>query len=292
MKRTSVFVSAVAMVVSSFLSGCSTQPPAPLPKFVPAKLLEPEPPPPPPESVLDNQPAEVRAAIERYQRTGEAPVLHDGITTRFPYESDAEPLVLCEPLRVTEILLAPGETADDAAAGDTERWMIQPVDGRVLVKPKAASIITNLIILTSRHTYHLTLKSGGKSMPRVAFYYPKEIIAAEANRKSELERRASEVSTPTPLAKLNFDYIVSGPNVPWKPVQTFDDGERVYIEMPQSLMASDAPALMINADGVEALVNYQVKGRYYMVDRLFKQAVLVSGTGKDQQQITIARTGA
>jgi len=292
MKRTSVFVSAAAIVVSSFLSGCSTQPPAPPPKFVPAKLLEPEPPPPPPESVLDNQPAEVRAAIERYQRSGEAPVLRDGITTRFPYESDAESLVLCEPLRVTEILLAPGESADDAAAGDTERWMIQPVDGRVLVKPKAASITTNLIILTTRHSYHLTLKSGGKYMPRVAFYYPKEIIAAEANRKSELERRAREVSTPTPLAKLNFDYIVSGPNVPWKPVQTFDDGERVYIEMPQSLMASDAPALMINADGVEALVNYQVKGRYYVVDRLFKQAVLVSGTGKYQQQITIARTGA
>ena len=292
MKRTSVFVSAAVIVVSSFLSGCSTQPPAPPPKFVPAKLLEPEPPPSPPESVLDNQPAEVRAAIERYQRSGEAPVLRDRITTRFPYESDAESLVLCEPLRVTEILLAPGESADDAAAGDTERWMIQPVDGRVLVKPKAASITTNLIILTARHTYHLTLKSGGKYMPRVAFYYPKEIIAAEANRKSELERRASEVLTPTPLAKLNFDYIVSGPNVPWKPVQTFDDGERVYIEMPQSLMASDAPALMINADGVDALVNYQVKGRYYIVDRLFKQAVLVSGTGKDQQQITIARTGA
>lgn len=100
------------------------------------------------------------------------------------------------------------------------------------------------------------------------------------------------MSTPAPLAKLNFAYTVSGPNVPWKPVQSFDDGERVYIEMPQTLMASDAPTLMVNSDGADALVNYQVKGRYYIVDRLFKQAVLVSGTGKDQQQIRIARTGA
>jgi type IV secretion system protein VirB9 len=75
-------------------------------------------------------------------------------------------------------------------------------------------------------------------------------------------------------------------------VQTFDDGERVYIEMPQTLMASDAPTLMVNADGADTLVNYQVKGRYYVVDRLFKQAALVSGTGKDRQQVTIARTGA
>jgi len=292
MKRTSVFVGFVMIALAGFFSGCSTQTPTPPPELVPAKLLEPEPPPPPPESVLDNQPADVRAAIETYQRSGEAPVLHDGITTTFPYEPDAEPVVLCEPLRVTEILLASGESADDAAAGDTERWMIQPVDGRVLVKPKAASITTNLIILTGRHTYHLTLKSGGKYMPRVAFYYPREIIAAEANRKNELERRASKASTPAPLAKLNFDYSISGPDVPWKPVQTFDDGERVYIEMPKTLMASDAPALMVNADGADALVNYQVKGRYYIVDRLFKQAVLVSGTGKDQQQITIARIGA
>jgi len=291
MKRKSIFVSA-AILTAAILSGCSTQQSAQPAELVPAKLLEPEPPPPPPESVLDKQPADVRAATETYQRSGEAPVLHDGITTRFPYEPDAEPFVLCEPLRVTEILLAPGEGTDDAAAGDTERWMIQPVDGRVLVKPKAAGITTNLIILTARHIYHLTLKSGRKYMPRVAFYYPNEIIAVETNRKNELELRASKASTPAPLAKLNFAYSISGPDVPFRPVQTFDDGERVYIEMPQTLMASDAPALMVSADGEDSLVNYQIRGRYYIVDRLFKRAVLVSGTGKDQQQITIARTGA
>lgn len=291
MKRRFIFISA-AIVGTAILSGCSAQQPAQPIELVPAKLLEPEPAPLPPESMLDEQPADVRTAIARYQRSGQRPILHEGITTRFPYEADAEFLVLCEPLRVTEILLAPGESADNAAAGDTERWMIQAVDGRVLVKPKAASITTNLIILTSRHTYHLTLKSGGKYMPRVALYYPREILAAEANRKTALERKAREAATPAPLAKLNFAYTVSGPDVPWKPVQTFDDGERVYIEMPQSLLASDAPTLMVNAEGAEALVNYQVKGRYYVVDRLFKKAVLVSGTGKEQEQITIARTGA
>ena len=129
-------------------------------------------------------------------------------------------------------------------------------------------------------------------MPRVAFYYPKEILAAEANRRRELEHRAKQTSTPAPLAKLNFGYAVSGPDVPWKPVQAFDDGERVYIEMPEKLMASDAPTLMVNADGADAPVNYQVEGRYYVVDRLFKQAALVSGTGNERQEITIARTGA
>lgn len=105
MKSKSIFVSATAIVTLAFLSGCSTQQPASPPQLVPAKLLKPEPPPPPPESLLDNQPANVRAAIETYQRSGQAAVLHDGITTRLPYQADAEFLVLCEPLRVTEILL-------------------------------------------------------------------------------------------------------------------------------------------------------------------------------------------
>jgi P-type conjugative transfer protein TrbG len=292
MKRKNKCVGIAAIAFVGLLAGCAAQPPTPPVELVPAKLLEPAPPLPPPESVLDNQPADVKAAIDAYQRSGAAPVLHDGIATRFPYDADAEPTVFCKPLRITEILLAPGESVAQAAAGDTERWMIQPVDGRVLVKPKAAGVTTNLIILTARHTYHLTLQSGRRYMPRVAFYYPKEILAAEANRKRELERRAEQTSTPPPLAKLNFGYAVSGPDVSWKPVQAFDDGERVYIEMPQTLMASDAPTLMVDADGADALVNYQVEGRYYVVDRLFKQAVLVSGTGKERRQITIARTGA
>jgi len=292
MKREQKFLAILTVGLIVVVAGCAAQPPAPTVELVPAKLLEPPAPPPPPESVLDNQPAEVKAAIEAYQRSGAAPVLHDGITTRFPYDSDAEPAVFCKPLRISEILLAPGERVEQAAAGDTERWLVQPVDGRVLVKPKAAGIETNLIILTARHAYHLTLNSGAKYMPRVAFYYPKEVLAAEANRRRALERRATQTSIPPPLAKLNFGYAVSGPDVPWKPVQAFDDGERVYIELPEKLLAADAPALMVDAGGADALVNYQVEGRYYVVDRLFQRAVLVSGAGKERQEITIARIGA
>jgi type IV secretion system protein TrbG len=292
MKHLSIIRALPVVVLTISIAGCSTRQPAPTPELVPAKLLEPEPPPPPPASMLDRQSVDVRAAAETYGHGGGMRVLHEGITTKFPYDADSEPLVICEPLRVTEILLAPGENADHAAAGDTERWMIQPMDGRVLVKPKAADITTNLIILTARHTYHLTLKSSGKYMPRVAYYYPKEMLAAEAERRSELERRANQLSAPAPLAKLNFGYTLAGPDLPFKPVQTFDDGARVYIEMPPTLLAADAPTLMVDVDGTSALVNYQVKGRYYIVDRLFKQAVLVSGTGKDRQQITIARMGA
>jgi type IV secretion system protein TrbG len=283
---------ACATMLPILLAGCSAHSPFQPIELVPAKLLEPQPTQLVPSSNLAAQPSDVRSAIENYQRTGSAPELHDGITTRFPYDPDAEPVVLCEPLRVTEVLLESGESVGSAAAGDTERWMIQAIDGRVLVKPKSAGIATNLIILTSHHCYHLMLKSGGKYMPRVAFYYPKETLTEEANRNRALDQQGRQVSTLPVLAQLNFGYSLSGPSVSWKPVQTFDDGERVYIEMPATLLASDAPTLMIGGDDANALVNYQVKGRYYIVDRIFKQAVLVSGTGKDRREITITRIGA
>ena len=102
-------------------------------------------------------------------------------------------IVLCKPLRVTEILLAPGESVENAAAGDTERWMIQPVDGRVLVKPKAASIETNLIILTSPPRLSPDAQVRRRNTCRASpFTIPVEIVAAEANRKTELERRAKQ----------------------------------------------------------------------------------------------------
>jgi type IV secretion system protein TrbG len=279
-------------VVAAVLSGCAASTAPPPSKLVPAKLLEINPPAPLPQNVLDDQPASVRAAVQAYHHDHKMRVLHDGITTRFPYDPDSEPTVFCKPLRVSEILLAPGEAVDNAAAGDTERWLIQPTNGRVLIKPKAPGIETNLIILTPQHSYHVTLRSGAKYMPRVAFYYPKEILAEEAARKAALEKRAREAATPATLDKLNFDYTISGPDTPFRPLQAFDNGEQVYIELPDKLMGSDAPALMVAADGGDALVNYQVRGRYLVVDRLFKQAALVSGTGRDRQEVKIVRNGA
>lgn len=271
--------------------GCAAQKPAPPLELVSAKLLEPAPPAPEPASVLDRQPGEVKAAIEDYARNGKARVLHDGISTIFPYDPNSQPAIECRPLRVTEITLAPGESVSSVAAGDTERWIVNPVDGRVLVKPKVAGIATNLIILTDRHSYSIALRTGRHYMPRVGFYYPREMLAAEHARNQAAAKAAQQSAVPPLLAKLNFGYAISGPDVPWKPVQAFDDGSRVYVEMPEDLMASDAPSLMVASNGQDALVNYQVKGRYYVVDRLFEQAVLVSGTGAERKEINIKRNG-
>jgi type IV secretory pathway VirB9-like protein len=91
---------------------------------------------------------------------------------------------------------------------------------------------------------------------------------------------------------LNFSYAVSGPKLPWKPVRAFDDGTHIYIQMPATTKSSEAPALLVAAGDGSEMVNYRVRGDYYVVDKLFDQAVLVPGVGREQDRVSIRYTGA
>ena len=48
----------------------------------------------------------------------------------------------------------------------------------IALKPQAPGIETNLTIYTTRHIYHLILRSRGRAMQEVEFYYPEELLAA------------------------------------------------------------------------------------------------------------------
>lgn len=92
-------------------------------------------------------------------------------------------------------------------------------------------------------------------------------------------------------AALNFSYKIKGPDVPWRPVRAFDDGSHVYIQMPPGMKTADAPALLIAASNGNQMVNYRVRGNYYIVDRLFDDAVMVAGVGREQDRVNVAYTG-
>ncbi len=124
----------------------------------------------------------------------------------------------------------------------------------------------------------------------------KDADAAAANAKQETvappvdSNDIVKVAAVDP-AQINFAYTVAGANVPWKPVRAFDDGSHVYVQMPAGMKSSEAPALLINASRGTQMVNYRVKGNYYVVDRLFSDAILVSGVGRDQDRVTISYAG-
>ena len=276
-----------AVVTALIGAGCAAQPPKPTPApYVPAAILNAPPKhidvPPDPLTAL---PADVREAI----LSGQPRTLHEGITTTFAYDPHAQPVINCQVLRVTEIDLNRDEAiaSDGIGAGDTERWAIQPLSNRVLVKPKETGIATDLIIVTNRRSYHFSLRTRAPYMPQVAFYYPDDVRRAEAARESALREAARQGTDALPAKPLNFAYAISGPDVAWKPVLAFDDGEHTYLQFPDNSMSADMPTLMVQNGNQQALVNYQVRGSYYVADRVFQKAALTAGTGTNREVVQI-----
>lgn len=262
--------------------------------------------------LLAEQRPEVQQAIKEHQQNGKWPIFKTAEYTLYPYNERPEPVVDCEPLRTTDIQLQPGETITDVAMGDTERWMTTPAasgDPRnpiphLAVKPQAPGVETNLTIYTTRHIYHMLLHSReNHAMQEVEFYYPRELLTAMKDADSAAANAQQESTDPkddsdnvvkvanVDPAQLNFAYSVAGANVPWKPVRAFDDGSHVYIQMPPGMKSSDAPALLVNAGSGTQMVNYRVKGNYYVIDQLFSDAILVSGVGRDRDRVTIGYAG-
>jgi type IV secretion system protein TrbG len=278
----------IVLIASALVIGsCASQQPAlqPIP-YVPATVTNPPPKPidvgPDPVAEL---PEEIRIAYEQ----PDPPVLHDGITTIYPYDAHQQPTINCAILRVTEIVLGSGETvkANDLGIGDSVRWSVTAADNRILVKPTAPGIATDLVVVTNLRSYHFSLRTHSPYQPQVSFYYPDEITTAE-NHHRELIRQAIAQSQDKPWSKpLNFNYSINGPDVTWRPVMAFDDGSSFYIEFPESISGTDMPTLMIQNGKQTETINYAVRGQYYVADRLVPSAVLTSGTGVNRQAVEI-----
>ena len=159
------------LFVASLLSACAAKQPTPPPplEIVPQDAPEAEATPTPPtaEDLLAQQPSEVQAAIKQHEQDGSWQVFRTDQAQLYPYGERPDPIIDCEPLRSTDIQLQSGETITDVVMGDSERWQATPAasgDPRnpvphVAIKPQAPGIRTNLAIYTTRHIYHVNLRS-------------------------------------------------------------------------------------------------------------------------------------
>lgn len=214
-----------------------------------------------------------------------------------PYAEGAIYQVYTTPERVTDIALEPGEVLGAVASGDTARWVIGDTTSgagagkrvHILVKPYAAGLSTNLVITTDRRTYHLALTSvRSVGMSALTWTYPQDALLA-IKRSQEAAIAAAPVAAGLDVDQLHFNYAISGDTPRWRPLRAFDDGRQTYIEFPASLAVGEAPPLfLVGAKGEAQLVNYRLRGRYYVVDRLFDVAELRLGT-KHQDVVRITR---
>jgi type IV secretion system protein VirB9 len=194
------------------------------------------------------------------------------------------------PENVTDIMLQPGETLIAKAAGDTVRWVVGDTTSgtgdaqqvHVLVKPTKEGLHTNLVLTTDRRTYHLECHSTtGTYMASVSWQYPQDEMARLAQHATTRKAEVRQVARLPGFdaTALHFAYRLESKETPrWMPLQVFDDGQKTYIQFPEALATSDAPALFLrSAEGKTQLVNYRVRDRWYIVDRLFDEAELRVG---------------
>ncbi|UNU44470.1 P-type conjugative transfer protein TrbG [Sphingopyxis sp. YF1] len=209
--------------------------------------------------------------------------------------------VYASPGRVTDIVLQEGEELvgpGPVAAGDTVRWIIgDTVSGsgaarrvHILVKPTRPDIMTNIVVNTSRRTYHLELRATPATyMASVSWSYPEaELIALRA---AEAEReRAAPIAAGLDLGSLNFRYRLSGDKPDWRPVRVFDDGRQTFVEFGDDIASGEMPPLFATgAKGETELLNYRVQGRFMIVDRLFERGELRMGAGRAARKVIIER---
>lgn len=216
----------------------------------------------------------------------------------YPYTLGALYRLYTMPEQVSDIALQPGEKLIAVSAGDTVRWVVgdttsgsgESLQVHILVKPTAPDLKTNLVITTDRRAYHLELESTPATyMAAVSWTYPQDkLLLLQA--RNEAANAAQPVDGGIALERLRFRYEITGDQPPWRPVRAFDDGYKVYIQFPAQLDQGEAPPLfVVGADGGAELVNYRVRGNYYIVDRLFGAAELRLGK-EPQQVVRISRT--
>lgn len=184
------------------------------------------------------------------------------------------------------------ERIENIAVGESGAWQITPNRRANLIFVKTASAaapVTNMTVVTDRHTYLFELRSGAKAQPvyLLRFTHPEEPVpvpepAAQAVSPGII---AAAQSAALPLSELNFAWTMKGAQR-LLPARVFDDGRSVYLSWPEGRAL---PAVLsIGPDGkTEGPVNYAADGDYIVVEGFQKKLVLRSG--KDVAVLETAR---
>jgi type IV secretion system protein VirB9 len=175
----------------------------------------------------------------------------------------------------TDLQFDTGEAFVGLAAGDIEGISFVAEANHLFVKPKAATVGTNLTILTTRHTYQLDYSASARRPDATAeviyalrFTYPFE-RAKEPDPFGEPSKKALEASRPR-----NIDYWYCGsPAI--KPVAASDDGVHTRLRFAAH---AEQPAIFVrNDDGTESLLNFSMEEGDVILHRIAQRLIVRRG---------------
>ncbi|MHB8354928.1 MAG: TrbG/VirB9 family P-type conjugative transfer protein [Burkholderiales bacterium] len=196
----------------------------------------------------------------------------------FRYDPNTTFTILTLPGVPTDIQLAADEKVTGLALGDTLQWMVEELPGHLFIKPIKGELFTAGTLVTDRRVYQLVFKSTssqGRWVQKVSWSTTDASTDKEPNETAPGSSGAVDGLSPEALdpARLNFGYDIEGEG-DFRPVVVFDDGRFTWIKVraPQAL-----PALFMVDDGAAVLVNYIIKGEYFVVQRLMQEILLKLG---------------
>lgn len=223
-------------------------------------------------------------------------ILNDGFV-RLTYHAMQAPIIKTVPFQETVIHLEPGEEYINISSGDPSRWSYAVATSgaelaqqqHVLVKPSLPSIQTNLVITTNKRIYQFQLESVlDQPITRaVIFRYPQSPVnhLVNPNKDADKLKEARVVNSNYQIFKTGL----YGKEPTWRPIKVVDDGIKTYISFSSGISQTDLPVLSILQNGQKELVNYRFKDHQFIVDKVFENALLVSGVGNDEISVMIKR---
>ncbi len=188
----------------------------------------------------------------------------------------------------SHIIFSEKEVIKHVSMGDSLAWHIIPSGNNLFIKPIEDKADTNMTVLTNLRSYNFELKSfkaknikDSRLTFSVAFRYPEEelkeqleselVVLQEKRRQYNYKNEEIIPNREIAPENWNFEYSKKGDDK-LSPASIFDDGEFTYFKFAEN---TDIPAIfLVDENKKETLVNYHVRGKYIVIQRIGSQFIL------------------
>lgn len=211
-------------------------------------------------------------------------------TMYYDFDSDFTYEIYCQPYRVTDLILEPGEQVIEMPFLSEEKvWEIGAGVSRngnidtqhFFLKPAYSGLITSFVIITDKRVYHLLLKSfKDVYMTQVKWKYPNTMpFNIKTDAMNEINKMSKETTSVDP-AFLSFDYKMSYSVFKkpyWLPTRVYDDGKHTYIVMNETVLHMTSPVLFNHKN---ERINYSVNKNLIVINELIEKITMRVGKEK------------
>jgi len=231
------------------------------------------------------------AAKESTESSMQSPSKWTHGTMYYDFDADFTYEIYCQPYRVTDIQLEPGEQVIEMPfLSESKVWEIGAGVSRVggvdtqhfFLKPAYSGLETSFIIITDKRVYHLMLKSfKDVYMTQVKWEYPNTMpFSLNSSILNNNTNKLSKETLSVDPAFLSFDYkmtysVFKKPY--WLPQRVYDDGKRTYIVMDETVLHMTSPVLFNEKD---ERINYSVNKNLIVINELIEKLTLRVGKEK------------